>query len=110
MPKLRIEYDNAQRSATLSAEGDGSFWANIVRACADHSDQIISHGAASLSMPWWQFLSAREAIAYYINRANADVELDSSAEALLRRIEEKTRALDEFAYEPTPESQLQARL
>src|SRR5581483_11410970 len=111
MAKLKIEYEPKDRLALLSAEGDELFWNNVVRACSDHSDQVVTKGASALSIPWWEFLACREAIGYHVAKNNIELEFDSAAEVFLERAEKIALAFDEKSGRPnTPIQEIQACL
>jgi SNF2 family DNA or RNA helicase len=62
-------------------------------------------------MPWWEFLSCREAIGYYVARNNVEIEFEPAAEQLLERAEKNSRAFTEgHRQEPIPEDELQPKL
>lgn len=94
MAKLHISYDPILRRAVLAASDAADAWADIFRACMDHSDQVNILGTQSLSMPWWQFLSCRSAIGYHVTAYNLEVEFYATAKSLLEKAQQRTERFE----------------
>jgi SNF2 family DNA or RNA helicase len=92
MIKLSIRYDAAARRAVLVASEADEAWLQIQRVCIDRSEQTQVLGIASLSIPWWQFLSSREAIGYYVGLFGLEVEFDTAARDLLENAQQRSAA------------------
>ncbi|MGB8190296.1 MAG: DEAD/DEAH box helicase [Chitinophagaceae bacterium] len=96
--RIKIDYLPDSREALLSTDLTGKVWTAILRACQDYADtNLIITGELTISLPWWSFLLAREAIGYHVSVNNIDVEFTEKAEQLLQEAAVKTDAYDQAA-------------
>lgn len=51
-------------------------------------------GNQTLTIPWWQFLSCRDAIGFHVARNNLELDLDSDATQLLERAVDRIRTFE----------------
>lgn len=84
MGKLKIEYIPTEQCAQLSGEDLGDKWISILRACEDYSEDVKNYPNESLIMPWWAFLSAKEAVNYHVLRHKIKVTFDKRSKDLLQ--------------------------
>jgi len=93
MPRLSISYDPIDRNAVLTCNDQAS-WVKISRVCIEHSDQVSISGSQTLTIPWWQFLSCRDAIGFHVTRGHLDLDIDPEATQLLQKAAERTRTFE----------------
>ncbi len=79
MPTITLSYDGRNQAAVISPKEDcpANSWSNIRRFFEERQPDILKIRATSLSIPWWAFLSLREAFAFVL-RVNGITNLDCS--------------------------------
>jgi SNF2 family DNA or RNA helicase len=109
---VKIEYLANTRQALITTDQTGKYWAAVIRACYDNADtSLISVNDNVITLPWWSFLLAREAMGYHLGKANAKVEFSEQARKLLETALIRTDSYHEAATaKPITKEFLQQRL
>jgi len=98
--ELVVSYDRVQRRAELEFSGDGAIWPRIRRVCQDKSDQCEISGPASLRLPWWTFLAAKEDLEFLAKRYGFAILPGEGAGTKLSEAEDVTRRYDAAIQTP----------
>lgn len=89
--RIKIDYLSDSREAILSTDITGKAWTAIIRACQDYADTDLLYASDNeITLPWWSFLLAREAIGYHISTNKVAVEFSDKAKYLLQEAKRKT--------------------
>lgn len=83
MNKIKIDHLKQSRTAVLTADLFDKGWLQILRVCQDATSETKQKNQKTIELPWWIFLSIREAIAYYIEKYNLGVIFTVEAERFL---------------------------
>jgi len=113
MATLEISYNAYRRTGTLSCGGDSAdaWFIQLLRALRDHRIEVEQVSASVATVPWGQFLGARNVINDFLVTFGIRIQPDSLAERLLR--EARTRLISfEAARTATaiPEDEVSRRL
>jgi SNF2 family DNA or RNA helicase len=100
MPKLSIDFDPVTLDALLSSDQPGSHWESIRRVCQDKFQYLGEVTSQSLTLPWWAFLSGREAIGFHVAQYDLDVEVTLRAKEELDRAIRRVEQLASAAQVP----------
>ena len=89
--RIKIDFLPATREAIITTDETGRAWTSVLRACQDNAESdLISTNEKSITLPWWSFLLAREAIGYHLAIANASVDFSDKARELLQEALKRT--------------------
>jgi SNF2 family DNA or RNA helicase len=107
--RIKIDYLNDSREAILSTDTTGKAWTAIIRACQDYADtDLLNASDSKISLPWWSFLLAREAIGYHISTNKVEIEFSEKAKELLQDAVRKTETYSQASTaQKISEDQLQ---
>ncbi len=110
--RIKIDYLSDSREAILSTDVTGKAWTAIIRACQDYADTDLLYASDNeITLPWWSFLLAREAIGYHISTNKVAVEFSDKAKELLQEAKRKTDSYKQAATaEKISEDRLQHSL
>lgn len=69
--------------AVVSVSEGGPSWERVRRALDERSETLTYLGPTSVSLPWWEFLACRKALAFYIGREGLRLDVDGPTRAQL---------------------------
>jgi hypothetical protein len=108
---LRVRYLPEEQLAELSTDQQSPAFSAIRRTCEDRSEDVRNESGTSFTLPWWTFLSCREAIGLILRQHGSDVSFDPGTRAFIleasRREAAYRRAVD---AEPVSREDIQERL
>lgn len=110
--KIKIDFLLPNREALITTDQTGKVWTSIIRACYDNADtNLISTTKLSITLPWWSFLLAREAIGYHLASGKAGVEFSEDARKLLEQANQRNSQYSGASQaKPISQSELDERL
>ncbi|MFA4133864.1 MULTISPECIES: DEAD/DEAH box helicase [unclassified Brevibacillus] len=98
---LRIIYHTESHKIILSIDEQSLAWLEIRRLCEEKSREYTNTSATSLELPWWEFLSIREQLKYIFVKHQLKINIDQSAQDLLKKTLLKQQAyIDGCKQEP----------
>jgi SNF2 family DNA or RNA helicase len=81
---LSIKYIKKTQEAELEASDQAIFWGDIKRACEERFEETHNLSSYCLRMPWWAFLSCRQAVAHVIKKYGIKPTIDANTKQLLK--------------------------
>jgi superfamily II DNA or RNA helicase len=81
---LRIDYEPTQQMARLEVGETSYAWEAVRRAINEKTPNATQVGSLALRVPWWEFLSCREAVFYHASRGKLEIQVTAPAEAQLK--------------------------
>jgi len=93
MQTIRLDYLQSTQAAAISKKEDCSApaWSNVRRLFEERYPELVGNCFQTLTIPWWAFLSARDAFRYVL-RANGITVLELSDDARELLLKAKKRA------------------
>lgn len=91
---INIDYSDTKQSAVLSAleTCPDRHWNAIRRVCEDNCSNITNTGMRSFSLPWWRFVSFRQALGYVLNQRQVKPLFSATAKAHLQTAQDRVNA------------------
>ena len=97
MPSVSIKYVAEGEQAEISTDQLTPGWAELRRACEERALGLSNKSETSFVMAWWELLSIRETLRYFLNKHGLTLQADNKAAELL-----KSAASKEANYSATP--------
>lgn len=93
MATIKIDYDPVYQTAKISAKGDclAQSWSSVRRFFEERYPDLVENQFNFLTIPWWAFLSVREAFRFVL-RANGinSLEISDQVRELLLKARERS--------------------
>ncbi|EMT54684.1 helicase domain-containing protein [Brevibacillus borstelensis AK1] len=86
---LRIRYIPNTHMASLSMEEPSPAWAEIRRLCLENAKDVHVESGVSLIIPWWAFLSFKNALRLVLKKHNLALDIDEETHKLLQDSNQK---------------------
>jgi SNF2 family DNA or RNA helicase len=81
---LKVRYLAEDQRAEVSVDQPSAAFSAVRRACEDRGDDLVRNESGTcFTIPWWSFLSCREAIGLILRQHDTGVEFDLTARDLI---------------------------